>query len=945
LFFYLRFRSQLRRTRPELLKGLEKFIVLAIEAAGGNPKNERRLLSASFDETALGVWLDILILIESIVEFLNEAAADLYGYSLVIGRDIPEEEEEGLCLRLAGTNGLSGKSRFSVWCDPAVQQALGYYFYFEKPRIQQESESLSVGYACLKGIKAFTKLTSQPGTYKEAKAEASIGLLREAVLKALKQGGRKNILLMGPEYSGKRDGLYRHCEKILGDIPPLIIRFGAGGRFLSPLADAYCPEIRKFIAASDIPAEILQDLDNLGEALFRDRLRSEISIFMARTGCRFFTLLLEAYYAAVKKKDLSPVLILENIHRAEDEVVRIFMDTWSNFAVRGELLVYGTAFEGRAKVWEKIFSRVVRLDSGIKPSPLPNMSRDLWEIAYAFYLLGRYFPGHLLGKLLEEEGKNPLMISRALDMFVSLGVVDTGGDPRPRIKNFLTRSERILGERKEKVRALVRNCLLTWVSRGRIFPCFAFLEALAELEDNGEVSAKTIDGVKAIARKDELVLKGITSDLVNGTYRGIEQAIKARYLQKIIGKERVFTILYLFRTNKALIHGDEGEIREVFGILPAAEEGEARDSPEQPYPAYKAPVLVNITAYHLGVRDIAAALETVKEAMLLSQKQSGSGLTQSYRFFSLVNLSRQKMGEAIDYMTFAVENAEKFGNFDEMGISSYYAASVQFLFGNLSKAERLAAQAETYCAQAGRSEWTDRVRFLRGKLAFDLGRYQDARFIFEDILNNPAGLGSSVKEGLLTAWVYRSRVYSQNPLIPKPEGGGADADLFEIEASYLAEDFERTVELSRRLAATVPQDYFLFTEQPDWRSGFSQCELLLLPQKEFWDRMIAVYHSLALCHISAAGGEAAVQNMHRILRDERLSEMDPNDAFYFYAWYRVLEEAGAAQVDMNTAVSMAFKRLQRRAGNIDEVETRRAYFFQPRWNNVLSLAAKEYKLI
>jgi hypothetical protein len=85
--------------------------------------------------------------------------------------------------------------------------------------------------------------------------------------------------------------------------------------------------------------------------------------------------------------------------------------------------------------------------------------------------------------------------------------------------------------------------------------------------------------------------------------------------------------------------------------------------------------------------------------------------------------------------------------------------------------------------------------------------------------------------------------------------------------------------------------------------------------------------------------------MERIMREERLPEMDPWDAFYFYAWYRVLEESGAAQVDMNTAVSMAFKRLQRRASRIDDPKIRQAYLTQPRWNGALSLAAKEHKLI
>jgi len=42
---------------------------------------------------------------------------------------------------------------------------------------------------------------------------------------------------------------------------------------------------------------------------------------------------------------------------------------------------------------------------------------------------------------------------------------------------------------------------------------------------------------------------------------------------------------------------------------------------------------------------------------------------------------------------------------------------------------------------------------------------------------------------------------------------------------------------------------------------------------------------------------------------------------------------------------MAFKRIQRRAGRIEDVETRRQYLNGPRWNHELSLAAKEFKLI
>ena len=180
-------------------------------------------------------------------------------------------------------------------------------------------------------------------------------------------------------------------------------------------------------------------------------------------------------------------------------------------------------------------------------------------------------------------------------------------------------------------------------------------------------------------------------------------------------------------------------------------------------------------------------------------------------------------------------------------------------------------------------EWADRARFFRGKLAFDLGYYQDALRIFQDIAGNPSGNPSPEKLSLLEAWAYRARLYSRNPLLSKP-AGGIDTGLFEIEGAYLAGEYARTADLAAALAESLTGGAFIHTEQPDWRSGFAQCELLLLAVREFWDRMLSVYRALALSRLSAAGGVEARGIMQRVLRDERLSEMDPCDAFYFYAW-------------------------------------------------------------
>jgi tetratricopeptide (TPR) repeat protein len=368
---------------------------------------------------------------------------------------------------------------------------------------------------------------------------------------------------------------------------------------------------------------------------------------------------------------------------------------------------------------------------------------------------------------------------------------------------------------------------------------------------------------------------------------------------------------------------------------------------------------MNLVSYHLGVKDAAAALELSKEAMLISQEQrSRRGLAQAYRLFSLVNLAKNRLDDTIEYFSFAIENAEKSENFDELTAAAYYAAGAHFLFGNISKAERLAQKSEQTARVSQRPEWADRAQFLIGKLRFETGRYRDALTIFEDLRKTPSGPLSPEADQVISAWIYRSDVFLKNAVIRKPEVLNGDALLFEIEASYAAGDYRQTEELSGRLEALLAEPgaqidgsgsgNFLYIEQPDWRSGFAQCELFLLSPKELWTPMISAYRALAMCRLDRSHNsqrEQAVHTMQRIIQDERLYETGPNDAFYFFAHYRVLEESGAAEVDMNTAISMAFKRLQRRASRIDDTDTKRAFLSLHYWNGALMLAAKEHNLI
>jgi tetratricopeptide (TPR) repeat protein len=279
-------------------------------------------------------------------------------------------------------------------------------------------------------------------------------------------------------------------------------------------------------------------------------------------------------------------------------------------------------------------------------------------------------------------------------------------------------------------------------------------------------------------------------------------------------------------------------------------------------------------------------------------------------------------------------------DWEESVIISYYTAIVHFLYGNISKAERLADQAEFDAAKCGMTVWGAKARFFKGRVIFEQGKYFDAYDVFNSISL------SEENEDTLNAWKYRAKAYSGG-LLPANIKNDGDGAVFIVEAAYINHEYEKALELADSLLANLPDQSFIFLEQPDWQSGFSQVELLMLPQMDLWFRLLSTFQALALSRRKSddSSADRAVSIIKHITRDEKFAGEDSNDAFYYFSQYLVLKNVNASEVDLNTVVSIAFKRLQRRASRIDNIETKRAFLSFNRWNEALGEAAKHHKLI
>ena len=902
--FFLRFKPQLEKIRRDLIISLNEQVKGILEQAGGKLLSDNNLIRAEYNPDTPGFWLEMLLLIENIKRITENASADIYGFSLVLakgGDKITEQQCHSLICKTEGGFFLNKEAAFTM-----------------KPYVNLENMDAV-------NDNDFYKISDVKIFIATAKTDLSLQDMNEWS-QAMKKF--KAILITGKPLLGRRDDLYKHASRIssslkMQDFPPLIVRFGTGT--LNAVIDSFAGWIRsnpQMADGSKITDEILSNWD----FLYRQRLKHRPSAFIINRAKLFFGMLLEYYKSLALQAEAYPMVVLENIQVAEHDAKEIVIET---LCLQKDIFIFGICPEGIETTilgqWKKLFSGLFNISkSELIKTNIKELPKDLLEIGYAFSLMGRYFPPDMFIQLFAQAGKRPALVHHAVSLLYAMKIIDTPLDPRPWQEDFIAIAETGLGKKTKMIKDMVCKCLLVSVMEKKLEPCLRLIDALADMENADKIS-------------DELVIRAIKNEL-----NDLDNNYAEKILDKLINDssfppERVNIIRHLIKTMPALYFGKKEEVRFAFTGYSVN---------YQNFPSLYAQMLLNQSLYHFCMGSNNAALETLKKAAMPCQKNGDSCLTQYYRLSALISLSFRRINETIDYINFAMENAEKSGIIEDMGISAYYAAVAQFIYGNLSLSLKLIKKARMYFLEAGSADWADRCRFLEGRLAYEIGSYRDAADIFEGIINKPFGSNHPQKRRLVELWFFRAKIYCQEPPFYMPYSKGQDFNIIYLEALCLEGNFAKAVEVSNILSSQpVTADAFYNIEQPDWNSGFAQCELLYMTWKDIWDRMLCTYNSLASGHLSSDGHEKAIQSMQQIIRSGQSPELDIYDAFFHYVLYQILLASNSSQVDINTTISMAVKRLQSRAGRIDDIDMHHKYLSQPHWNKAIEQAAREYKLV
>jgi hypothetical protein len=314
-------------------------------------------------------------------------------------------------------------------------------------------------------------------------------------------------------------------------------------------------------------------------------------------------------------------------------------------------------------------------------------------------------------------------------------------------------------------------------------------------------------------------------------------------------------------------------------------------------------------------------------------------------------LAQSRVDEASAYFQIAREGTSR-ENRQLFIVNGIYSSITEFMVGNLTRAIAVLTETKAFASRCALHHYQLYLVFLEIRIQFELGRYETCVELCAKGLTLCA-LYSTAPKLVFEKWLCRSEAFAGRPekavkvLQQLPDD--VEARLFLAEALYFG---EREVQAVQTLEPELLDirgrpEHLKPAELMQWETGFAQLEdrgIQTSGGGEFLSMQLRSFR--AFLQSVVLKEETGVAELARITREEKLSDIDPNNGLYFYFYALAIGEASTEHnLDRLTALSKACKYIQERAATMDNAGDKQAYLRGNYFNSRILHDARDSNLM
>lgn len=348
-----------------------------------------------------------------------------------------------------------------------------------------------------------------------------------------------------------------------------------------------------------------------------------------------------------------------------------------------------------------------------------------------------------------------------------------------------------------------------------------------------------------------------------------------------------------------------------------------------------------------------AALSKVKSSLLQVQELQFPELeSRAMILLGKVMLTSGKLTDAAEYFrqgrqkTFATDLASVACE------STALTAVTYFLTGDYSLAASHAQASEQKASSTGRRRWQRYAMMLRGRIEFELGRYNQAQKIFEQLLAFEQLYFNEERHNFFKPWLARAMMYQgyvdKAGFILESIPETAESLFFQAECELLNRDLDAAYSFVRKALEQLrdePQEIIPIYQLP--LNGFEPYENLGLKIPGIYNVLRQLLYSLEGFLLHEMGRtEDSEMAFQKLFEQERNTRQDPyRHLYYYFRTITLPADNEKEELNMSTYLSKGFQSLQKISGRISDPSDRRSYTTMNYWNSRLYNLSKRYKLV